>query len=112
MGTVRWLKTVIFLRDNWAIARISARGITRDLKLAKIKTNMAVLGLFRKTFFPPNLVNCLRSQILPSCDKVVVVSCVVPLRTLHIVKISSTRLHATAEAVCGRSTTHLIITSE
>ena len=88
MGTVRWLKTVIFLRDNWAIARISARGITRDLMLAKIKTNMAVLGLFRKTFFPPNLVNCLRPQILPSCDKVVVVSCVVPLRTLHIVKIS------------------------
>ena len=40
-----------------------SRDSARDLKFAKLKTNMAARGLSRKTLFPPSLVSCLRYQL-------------------------------------------------
>jgi len=61
----RWLKTVVFLWEAWALTRNSALGITRspeepresarDIKFAKLTTNMAARGLLRKPSFPPIL---------------------------------------------------------
>ena len=39
----------------------------QDFTFAKLKTNTVVLGILRKTLFPPSLVSCLGNQLfLPS----------------------------------------------
>jgi len=74
---LRWLKTVIFPWEAWALTHTSVWGITRspegwrdsvqDLKFAKLTRNMAVQGPLCKTLFLPSLVSCLWQRLfLPS----------------------------------------------